>query len=126
MTKNNLKGEIALVTGSGRGLGRAIIEQLAQLGADVAVHDINEKSPAEFGEARDLNHVADQLRQHNVKVAPVTGDLTKESDVNALVSQIESTLGPPTILINVAGADIAPPGGNPQPNDALGIPMYAV
>src|SRR4051812_12921511 len=116
MTKSNLKGEVALVTGSGRGLGRAIIDRLAQLGADVAVHDISQSSPAEFGEARDLNHVADQLRKHNVKVAPVTGDLTKESDVNNLVSAAESSLGPISILINVAGGDIAARGGKPQPN----------
>src|SRR5216117_2068114 len=107
MTKSNLKGEVALVTGSGRGLGRAIIERLAQLGADVAVHDISQSSPAEFGEAKDLNDVANQLRQHNIKVAPVTGDLTKESDVNSLVTSAESALGPISILINVAGGDIA-------------------
>jgi 3-oxoacyl-[acyl-carrier protein] reductase len=127
MTKPDLKGEVALVTGSGRGLGRAIIEKLAQLGASVAVHDINQSSPAEFGEARDLNHVADQLREkYKVKVAPVTGDLTKESDVNNIVSSAESALGPISILVNVAGGDIAARGGKPQPNDALGIPMEDV
>src|SRR5258707_1784310 len=119
MTKPNLKGEVAIVTGSGRGLGRAIIERLAELGADVAVHDISQSSPAEFGEARDLNHVAEQLRKHNVKVAPVTGDLTRETDVNTMVAAAESALGPTTILVNVAGGDIAARAGKPQPNDYL-------
>ena len=39
MTKE-LAGKIAFVTGSGRGLGRAMAERLAELGADVAIHDL--------------------------------------------------------------------------------------
>src|SRR5215208_6476479 len=89
MSKMNLKGEVAIVTGSGRGLGRAIVDRLAELGADVAVHDVSQSAPAEFGEARDLNHVAEQLRKYGGKVAAVTGDLTKEADVSALVESAE-------------------------------------
>ena len=126
MTKMNLKGEVALVTGSGRGLGRAIVDRLAELGADVAVHDVSQSAPAEFGEARDLNHVAEQLRKYGGKVAAVTGDLTKEADVAAIVEAAERALGPTTILVNVAGGDIAAKGGKPNPNDALGIPMEDV
>ena len=58
---DGLKGQVALVTGSGRGLGRAIVERLAEHGADVAIHDISNEAPAEFGEARDLRDVADQI-----------------------------------------------------------------
>ena len=51
MTKE-LAGKIAFVTGSGRGLGRAMAERLAELGADVAIHDLSRTAPAKYGEAR--------------------------------------------------------------------------
>lgn len=121
-----LKGEVALVTGSGRGLGRAIIDRLAELGADVAVHDVSENAPAEFGEAKNLSEVADQLRRLGVKVVPVAGDISSESDVNKLVEKAQSALGPISILVNNAGGDIARRGGKPKPNNALGIPIEDV
>ena len=41
-----LAGKIAFVTGSGRGLGRVMAERLAELGADVAIHDLTWTGPA--------------------------------------------------------------------------------
>ena len=64
MSERTLQGQAALVTGSGRGLGRAIVDRLAELGADVAVHDVTHEAPGEFGEARDLEDVAQHLRRH--------------------------------------------------------------
>ena len=49
-----LSGTIAFVTGSGRGLGRVMAERLAELGADVAIHDLDWTAPAKYGEAADL------------------------------------------------------------------------
>lgn len=118
----SLQGHIALVTGSGRGLGRAMIERLAQLGADVAVHDISNEAPAEFGEARDLDHVAEQLRQHGRRVIPVIGNIADQQQVDRMCSQIERELGPVSLLVNAAGGDIALRGGKPKPNNSLGIP----
>src|SRR3954468_23177743 len=92
----------------------------------MSLHYVSQNAPAEFGEARDLNHVAEQLRKYGGKVAAVTGDLTKESDRAHIIESGEGALGPTTILVNVAGGDIAPKGGKPQPNDALGIPMEDV
>src|SRR5260221_5997796 len=51
----SLKGEVALVTGSGRGLGHAIALRLAQLGADVAIHDQQTSAPAQFRKFPDLD-----------------------------------------------------------------------
>jgi 3-oxoacyl-[acyl-carrier protein] reductase len=120
----NFSGEVALVTGSGRGLGRQIAETLLAGGADVALHDIDEKAPAAFGEAESLTALADALtRRGGGKVVAVTGDISKEDDVAALVKKVEGALGPISILVNCAGGDIAAKGGKPNPNDALNISL---
>ena len=67
MTKE-LSGKIAFVTGSGRGLGRAMAERLAELGADVAIHDLTWTAPAKYGEAADLDAVAKEIARHGGKV----------------------------------------------------------
>jgi NAD(P)-dependent dehydrogenase (short-subunit alcohol dehydrogenase family) len=123
MREPTLQGQIALVTGSGRGLGRAVAGRLAELGADVAVHDISPGAPAEFGEAASLEGVAADLARYGGKTVAVTGDVADEAAVRALVEQVEAALGPVGILVNCAGGDIGARGGKPQPNDALGIPL---
>ncbi|HVW72847.1 MAG TPA: SDR family oxidoreductase [Rhizomicrobium sp.] len=117
-------GQVALVTGSGRGLGRMIAETLLANGAAVALHDINEEAPAAFGEAASLTALAAELSQHgDAKVVAVTGDITREDDITAMVRKIEASLGPISILVNCAGGDIAAKGGKPNPNDALHISL---
>jgi 3-oxoacyl-[acyl-carrier protein] reductase len=121
----NLSGSVALVTGSGRGLGRTIAETLLKLGADVALHDINEEAPAQYGESPSLTALAETLTRTSApaRVVAVTGDISKESDINAFVGRIEEKLGPISILVNCAGGDIAAKGGKPNPNDALNISL---
>jgi 3-oxoacyl-[acyl-carrier protein] reductase len=120
----NFQGAVALVTGSGRGLGRMIAETLLKGAAAVALHDINEEAPAAFGESPSLTALAEELsRRGGAKVVAVTGDISKESDVAALVKKIETALGPISILVNCAGGDIAAKGGKPNPNDALNISL---
>src|SRR5437016_4405187 len=51
---NTLAGKIALVTGAGRGLGRAFAEKLAAMSADVVIHGMRENGPAEYGEGTTL------------------------------------------------------------------------
>jgi NAD(P)-dependent dehydrogenase (short-subunit alcohol dehydrogenase family) len=117
-------GQVALVTGSGRGLGRMIAETLLANGAAVALHDINEEAPAAFGESASLTALANELSQRGgAKVVAVTGDITKEDDIAAMVQKIEAALGPISILVNCAGGDIAAKGGKPNPNDALNISL---
>ena len=122
MTKE-LTGKIAFVTGSGRGLGRAMAERLAELGADVAIHDISWTAPAKFGEAPDLGAVAKAIARHGGKVAAVTGNIGDKAAVAKMKEEIEARLGHVDILVNCAGGDIGASGGKPDPNDALGIPL---
>jgi len=124
---STLKGKIAFVTGSGRGLGRAMAERLAEAGANVAIHDISQQAPAEFGEAKNLDEVATQIAsKYNVKTVAVTADIASADQVAAAVKKIESALGPISFLVNNAGGDIAARGGKPKPNDSLNIPMEDV
>ena len=62
-----LSGKIAFVTGSGRGLGRTMAERLAELGADVAIHDLDGAAPSKYGEAENLDAVARQIATYGVR-----------------------------------------------------------
>ena len=126
MQQQMLAGKVALVTGSGRGLGRAIATRLAELGADVVVHDVTPDAPAEFGEAENLDAVVATLTQLGGRAIGVTGDISDEAAVGEFVAQAEAALGPISILVNCAGGDIAAQGGKPKPNNALGIPLVDV
>jgi NAD(P)-dependent dehydrogenase (short-subunit alcohol dehydrogenase family) len=118
-----LDGSIALVTGSGRGLGRTIAEALIALGADVAIHDISEEAPAQYGEAANLKSVAESIATGQSRTIGVTGDITKEAVVAQMVKTVEERLGPISILVNCAGGDIGADGKKPNPNGALDISM---
>ena len=123
MTASTLHGRTALVTGSGRGLGRAIATALAKQGAQIVVHDITQQAPAEFDEAPSLDAVAAEIARLGVRTLALTADIADAVAVQALVQTAETELGPIEILVNCAGGDIAARGGKPQPNTALGTPI---
>jgi 3-oxoacyl-[acyl-carrier protein] reductase len=116
-----LTGKIAFVTGSGRGLGRVMAERLAELGADVAIHDISWTAPAKYGEAKDLDAVAKEIARHGGRVVAVSGNIGDKSAVAAMKAEIEAKLGTLDILVNCAGGDIGASGGKPNPNNALDV-----
>lgn len=116
-----LSGKIAFVTGSGRGLGRVMAERLAELGADVAIHDLDADQPAKYGEFANLDAVAAQIGRHGTRVTAVTGNIGDRAAVAAMKDRIEARLGRVNILVNCAGGDIGAKGGKPNPNDALNI-----
>ena len=58
MSSRLLEGQVALVTGAGRGLGRAFAERLAALGCSIGVHGMRERGPAEYGEGTTLTEMA--------------------------------------------------------------------
>ena len=116
-----LDGQVALVTGAGRGLGRAFAERLASLGCDVVIHGMREHGPSEFGGTQTLTDVADEIaRKHGVRTVRVLGDLTRDEDIRRTVDAAAG-LGPLDILVHNAGGDIAAAGGKPDPNDVVNI-----
>lgn len=119
----NFAGAVALVTGSGRGLGRMIAETLLAGDARVVLHDINEEAPAQYGESPSLSALAQELSQRGGRSIAVTADITREDEVQAMVQKIEKRLGPISILINCAGGDIGAKGTKPHPNGALDISL---
>lgn len=117
-----LQGQVALVTGGGRGIGRAFCDRLAALGCSVAVHGMRENGPAEFGEGTTLTDVAREIGERSsVRAARFLGDLTRLADVARVVDATERELGPIDILVHNAGGDIGAAGGKPKQNDAVNM-----
>jgi NAD(P)-dependent dehydrogenase (short-subunit alcohol dehydrogenase family) len=94
-TDSPLAGRVALITGAGRGLGRAIALALAADGAAVGL-------TARSGD--ELAITAEAIRQAGGTAVEVATDVTDALAVTALVTTITAQLGPPLILINNAGA----------------------
>ena len=96
-----LAGQVALVTGSSRGIGRAIALEFARQGAAVAVH--GRDAAAVAGVVREIGDGGGQ-------VIGATGDVTRLADLEAVRQQIEDQLGPVDVLVANAGASLSPPG----------------
>ncbi|WP_207495116.1 3-ketoacyl-ACP reductase [Aridibaculum aurantiacum] len=90
----SLQGKIALVTGAGKGIGRAIAIALANEGVNVGLLARTEK---------DVQAVAEELRAIGVKAAPVVADISNRQAVETAVQQVHDQLGNIDILINNAG-----------------------
>jgi 3-oxoacyl-[acyl-carrier protein] reductase len=90
-----LHGRVALVTGSSRGIGRAIAIALADAGADVAVHYLRR---ADEGRA-----VAHAVESRGRRAVALQADVTVDAEVTALVANVEAALGPVDVLVNNAG-----------------------
>jgi 3-oxoacyl-[acyl-carrier protein] reductase len=96
MAQPDLTGRVALVTGSARGLGRALCLDLADHGADVAVH-YNRSADA----AKAVERAA---TERGVETTTVSADVTDAEDIEALFDTIEADLGRVDILVNNVGA----------------------
>ena len=91
-----IKDRVALITGSGQGIGKAIALTFAQEGATIAVNDIA------FNESKALETV-EELRQLGVKAELFLADVSQEAEVNAMVEKVIETFGRVDILVNNAG-----------------------
>lgn len=98
-----LRGKVAVVTGAARGMGRGFAHRLAELGADVAVLDIDLQAAARFGEVLDAASVAEELRLQGVRSVEHAVDLTKDTEVEATFAAVERELGRIDVLVNTAG-----------------------
>lgn len=95
MQEHEFEGRVALVTGGSRGIGRAVVEQLARCGADVVVnYRSNDAAAAE---------VVDAVTSTGRRAIAIRADVTDEAQVKDMVRRIESELGPVDLLVNNAG-----------------------
>jgi len=89
-----LDGQVALVTGAGRGVGRAIALALSQAGAAVAVcaRSVDE-----------VTGVAREIADHQGRALAIRCDVLHRHEVGDMVAQVEAAIGPVDLLVNNAG-----------------------
>jgi 2-hydroxycyclohexanecarboxyl-CoA dehydrogenase len=111
-----LDNKIAIVTGSGQGIGRGIAEKLAAEGATVAVTDVNEQTAKETAEAIGGGE-------------GIHADVTSRESVEAMVAQVHARFGRIDVLVNNAGWDKVGPFIDSDPADwdrIIAINLYGV
>ena len=90
----DLKNRVVLITGAGRGIGRALARAFAAEGAHVALMGRTKKN---------LVEVQKELKPFGVKTAVLPGDVADEGTVSRCVAAAEQALGPVDVLVNNAG-----------------------
>ena len=91
----DLSNRVAIVTGSARGIGKAIALKLADAGATVVVNDV--------GDAAQINGVVDAIKAMKRNALAIIADVSSADDVNRLVAETMSAFGHIDILVNNAG-----------------------
>ncbi|MEZ4729348.1 MAG: SDR family oxidoreductase [Caldilineaceae bacterium] len=107
-----LAGKVALVTGSGRGLGRAYALHLAQLGADVVINDVNLNSAQEFNEQLNAPTVMAEIEAMGRRSLGVQADVTNRDAVDGMFEEIAGAFGRLDILVNNAGGNLRHEGAD--------------
>jgi 3-oxoacyl-[acyl-carrier protein] reductase len=91
---NSLAGKIALVTGAGRGIGRAVASHLAECGSRVI---LTARTLAQ------LEEVQQEILISGGEAVPIAADLTRDDEIQRLIEDSQQRMGAPDILINNAG-----------------------
>ncbi len=91
----NLEGKVAIVTGSGRGIGKAVAMKLASLGANIVINDIPSSDAAD--------ETAKEIEAMGREVLVCKGDVRNFDDVSEMVNKTLDKFGRIDILINNAG-----------------------
>ncbi len=89
----DLSNKVAIVTGSGQGIGRAIALKLAEVGATVVVNDLGDSAKS----------VAEEIKGMGRQGLAILGDVSSSADVTRLIDQMLSTYSRIDILVNNAG-----------------------
>jgi 3-oxoacyl-[acyl-carrier protein] reductase len=90
----DIKGKVAVVTGAGRGIGRAVAIELGRMGAKVALA------------ARSQSELEETAAAIGASASVVPTDVRNRDDVHKLLDEAASALGPVDILVNAAGVGI--------------------
>lgn len=91
--------KVALVTGSSKGIGKAIIIELAKASYDCVIN---------YNTSRDEAYLLEEeIKKYNVRTLVVKCDVSNEEEVDKMFNEIESTLGGVDILVNNAAVDLA-------------------
>ena len=88
------QGQVVLVTGASRGIGRAIARAFAGEGARVALVSTH---------AEAVKRVSEEIAAAGGQALPLEGDVSSEADVRRIIAQAEGALGPIDVLVNNAG-----------------------
>ncbi len=89
-----LQGSVAIVTGAGRGIGRATALELARMGADIVVAELDQAG---------AKRTADEVSALGRRAVVAPTDVTKRADLRAMVDRAKGELGRIDILVNNAG-----------------------
>lgn len=95
---NRLDNKVALITGSARGLGKAIAERYAALGASIVINYSRDKSSAD--------EVVSNIRAMGVKVIAIQADVSKVADVERLFKEAIDAFGKIDIAVANAGIEL--------------------
>lgn len=112
----DLSNRVALVTGGGRGIGRAIALAFADAGGDVAVSSRT---------VEELESVAEEVRDKGVRALAVRADAMLNEDIQASIAKVVEEFGRIDILVNNAGGGVPDPDPDKAFIDSVTLNLFS-